>query len=260
MAGLATVAAPHRCARVRCRSARVPMSAVVPSPFARFLRNGPIPFVIGPLRADYRGLRALARSTNREHGLLASGICTGSCLLPGPLTAMRQQSSPLRRRPVPSLRYIATNCFLSRSPASTSPCVQTIPERRNPAPLEVIFVGGLIPLKACDLALRGAAPLLRNGLARFTVVGDGPERQRLEQLTRSLGIKNAVTFTGWVSHPEVFSRLRSADVFVFPSLSENGAGVVFQALASGAVPVVVDFGGPGDIVSSRCRLQGAPDQ
>jgi len=115
-------------------------------------------------------------------------------------------------------------------------------------PLELIFIGGLIPLKACDLALRGAAPLLRDGLARFTVVGDGPERQGLEQLTRSLGVEHTVTFTGWLSHAEVFSRLRSAEVFVFPSLKENGGGVVFEALASGAVPVVVDFGGPGDIV------------
>jgi len=37
-------------------------------------------------------------------------------------------------------------------------------------------------------------------------------------------------------------------VFVFPSLRDNGAGVVFEALATGAVPVVADFGGPGDIV------------
>jgi glycosyltransferase involved in cell wall biosynthesis len=35
---------------------------------------------------------------------------------------------------------------------------------------------------------------------------------------------------------------------VFPTLRDNGAGVVFEALASGAVPVVADFGGPGDIV------------
>jgi glycosyltransferase involved in cell wall biosynthesis len=112
----------------------------------------------------------------------------------------------------------------------------------------LIFVGGLVPRKACDLALRAAAPLLRSDLARFTVVGDGPERDRLKQLASSLGIENAVCFCGWLSHAEVLRRLRSADVFVFPSLRDNGAGVVFEALAAGAVPVVADFGGPGDII------------
>jgi glycosyltransferase involved in cell wall biosynthesis len=116
------------------------------------------------------------------------------------------------------------------------------------AKLELIFVGGLIPCKACDLGLRAAAPLLRNDLARFTVVGDGSEREHLERLVKSLGIENAVSFAGWVSHEEVLKRLRSADVMVFPSVRDFGAGVVFEALATGAVPVVADFGGPGDIV------------
>jgi glycosyltransferase involved in cell wall biosynthesis len=89
---------------------------------------------------------------------------------------------------------------------------------------------------------------LRGDLARFTVIGDGPERDRLEQLARSLGIEKAVSFCGWLSHAEVLKHLRSADVFVFPSLRDNGAGVVFEALGTGAVPVVADFGGPGDIV------------
>jgi glycosyltransferase involved in cell wall biosynthesis len=49
-------------------------------------------------------------------------------------------------------------------------------------------------------------------------------------------------------HAETMLRLRSADVMVFPSVRDFGAGVVFEALALGAVPVVADFGGPGDIV------------
>src|SRR5207253_8364129 len=96
--------------------------------------------------------------------------------------------------------------------------------------------------------LRPAAPILRSALARFTVVGDGPERKRLEQLVRSLGVEKRVSLTGSLRHAEVLKHLRSADVFVFPSLRDNGAGVVFEALGSGAVPVVADFGGPGDIV------------
>jgi glycosyltransferase involved in cell wall biosynthesis len=125
-------------------------------------------------------------------------------------------------------------------------------DSRSPAPgakFELIFVGGLIPCKACDLGLRAAAPLLRSELAHFTVLGDGPERNRLEQLVKSLGIEKAVSFGGWVRHAEVLSSLRSADVLVFPSVRDFGAGVVFEALASGAVPVVADFGGPGDIIN-----------
>jgi glycosyltransferase involved in cell wall biosynthesis len=72
----------------------------------------------------------------------------------------------------------------------------------------------------------------------------------LEELARSLGIEKAVSFCGWVSHAEVLRRLRSADVMVFPSVRDFGAGVVFEALACGAVPVVANFGGPGDIVHS----------
>jgi len=138
--------------------------------------------------------------------------------------------------------------FVPEPGISRSLCAE---DQRGPKPnakLELVFVGGLIPCKACDLALRAAAPLLRNGSARLTILGDGPERNRLEQLVASLGIGNAVDFRGWVNHADVFTQLRSADVMLFPSVRDFGAGVVFEALACGAVPVVADFGGPGDIV------------
>ena len=125
-------------------------------------------------------------------------------------------------------------------------------DSRKPDPgakLELIFVGGLIPCKACDLGLRAATPLLRNDLARFTVVGDGPEREP-PRATCEIPWNRGRLFpsVAGFSHAEVLRRLRSADVLVFPSVRDNGAGVVFEALASGAVPVVADFGGPGDIV------------
>ena len=70
----------------------------------------------------------------------------------------------------------------------------------------------------------------------------------MEQLTKSLGIEKVVSFPGWLRHGEVLQRLGEADVLVFPSVREFGGGVVFEALAMGALPIVADFGGPGDIV------------
>jgi glycosyltransferase involved in cell wall biosynthesis len=72
----------------------------------------------------------------------------------------------------------------------------------------------------------------------------------LEQLTKGLGIERAVSFVGWLSTAETFALLQRADVMVFPSLREFGGTVVFEALSLGTVPVVADFGGPGDIVKS----------
>ena len=115
----------------------------------------------------------------------------------------------------------------------------------------MIFVGRLIPLKACDLALRAASELLRTGKGHFTVVGDGPEKERLHDLAKSLSIDNAVTFTGWLTSSDTLALVEQADVLVFPSLREFGGAVIFEALALGAVPVVADFGGPGDIINSQ---------
>ena len=101
------------------------------------------------------------------------------------------------------------------------------------------------------MAVRAAASLLQKGIARLTIVGDGPKRADLEQLADNLAIAKEIAFVGWLSHSETMLRLQKADVLLFPSIREFGGGVVLEALALGVVPVVVDYGGPGDIVHSK---------
>ena len=69
-----------------------------------------------------------------------------------------------------------------------------------------------------------------------------------------------MTFTGWIEHAKLQEHLRGAQIFAFPSLREFGGGVVVEAMASGLPPIVVDYGGPGEIVSDDCgiRLPMAP--
>jgi len=227
----------------------IPMSAVIPSPFAFFLRKGPIPLVIGPLQAALPFVKGFSQAKNEKQW--SSGLRNCYRFLPFARSTYRHAAAIIGASSQACGEFTAHRdklFFVPEPGISASLCCADSRISRPSSKLELIFVGGLIPCKACDLGLRAAAPLLRRGLARFTIVGDGPEQDRLEQLVRDLGIETTVVFSGWINHDEVLTRLRSADVMVFPSVRDNGAGVVFEALACGAVPVVADFGGPGDIV------------
>jgi glycosyltransferase involved in cell wall biosynthesis len=227
----------------------VPMTAVLPSPFAFFLRKGPIPFVIGPINGGLPYVQGFSQASNEKQWI--SRFRKLYRVLPFARSTYRNAAAIIAASSQTYAEFAAYRDKLFFVPEPGIARTLCDGNTRNPEPgakLALIFVGGLIPCKACDLALRAAARLLRNDLARFTVLGDGPERSRLEQLAASLGIEKAVSFCGWVSHSEALRRLRSADVMVFPSVRDFGAGVVFEALAAGAVPVVADFGGPGDIV------------
>lgn len=236
----------------------LPMTPVLPSPFAYFLRKGPIPFVIGPVHGCLPWPPGFAKQNEREWVLYIRSLYR---FLPFARSTYHNATAIVAASSQTYAEFPAyqDKMFFVPEPGIAPSLISADSRRSEPGSrLELIFVGGLIPRKACDLALRGAAALLRNDLARFTVVGDGPERNHLEELTRSLGIENAVSFRGWVSHEEVLSHLRSSDVMVFPSIRDNGAGVVFEALASGTVPLVVDFGGPGDIVHPEVGYKVQP--
>jgi glycosyltransferase involved in cell wall biosynthesis len=227
----------------------VPITAVLPSPFAFFLRKGPVPFVIGPISGGLPWPSGLSQLENQKEWV--SGLRRLYRALPFTRSTYRYATAIIAASSHTYEEFAVYRDKLFFVPENGIDLSIFPDDSRNQKPvaqLELIFVGGLVPRKACDLALRAAAPLLRSGLASFTVVGDGPERNRLEQLSASIGATKAVTFCGWLSRAEVLSRLQSADVLVFPSLRDFGGGVVFEALAAGAVPVVVDFGGPGDIV------------
>jgi glycosyltransferase involved in cell wall biosynthesis len=122
---------------------------------------------------------------------------------------------------------------------------------RGPAtlPLKVTFVGRLVPYKGTDMLLAAAAPLIREGKVVVDVIGDGPEMESIKKLVDRERIASGVTFSGWIEHTKLQERFSRADVFGFPSVREFGGGVVLEAMMLGLAPVVVDYGGPGELVS-----------
>jgi phosphatidylinositol alpha-1,6-mannosyltransferase len=91
-----------------------------------------------------------------------------------------------------------------------------------------------------------AQPTLRNGPWRYWIVGDGPDRARLEALAHSLGITSKVLFWGALSDDELRAAFATADLFVMPSNplrpdgrpAGEGFGLVYLEAAAWGVPSI----------------------
>jgi glycosyltransferase involved in cell wall biosynthesis len=121
-------------------------------------------------------------------------------------------------------------------------------------------VGRLTPLKGFDMIIEAMAgsPLLRD--TDLTIVGEGPERASLEQAVRHYGLEGNVSLPGWLPQKEVAAALADSQAFVFASVKDFGGGAVLEGMASGLPCVVIDYGGPADLVdeSTGIRVPMAP--
>jgi len=108
-------------------------------------------------------------------------------------------------------------------------------------------VGRLVSPKGIDSFLRAAREVVKQiPDTLFVIVGDGPDRGKLETLARGLGIGANVLFTG--SRSDMPSVYASLDIFVLPSLSEGMPMVVLEAMASRKPVIATDVGAVSKLV------------
>ncbi|HKP89685.1 MAG TPA: glycosyltransferase [Thermoleophilaceae bacterium] len=106
------------------------------------------------------------------------------------------------------------------------------------APLEVLTVGRVDPVKGQPLLIEAVAELRRRGVdARLTFVGDGPGLAELTALADRLGVADRVEFPGAVGQDEIRAYYRRAGAFALPSFAEGLPVVLIEAMACG-LPVV----------------------
>jgi len=119
-------------------------------------------------------------------------------------------------------------------------------EGRMPPRPRVVFTGRIHPQKNLDLLLDIWPDVARDTRASLVLVGDGPDRSRLEEKARTLGVADRVVFAGAVADPAEF--LRAADLFVLPSVAEGMSNSLLEAMASGLASLASDIGGNRDLI------------
>ncbi|CUI50383.1 glycosyltransferase family 4 protein [Cognatishimia activa] len=227
-----------------------PLTPTVNSLLARKCKRAGVPFVMGPLNGGVPWPREFREAQVREREWLsfvrsvyqlnpartrslgnASAIIVGS----------RHTQSEIPKRFQDKVVYIPENAISrDRFAISTPPKAGDV--------MRGCFIGRLVPYKGADMAIKAAAPLMKEKRFALDVIGDGPELEPLKALAAELGVTEQVTFHGWVAHEDVQSVARQSQLFIFPSVREFGGGVVLEAMALGLVPVICDYAGPGELV------------
>jgi glycosyltransferase involved in cell wall biosynthesis len=135
----------------------------------------------------------------------------------------------------------------------------------------LLCIGRLAPAKCQVLLVQACAQLRDAGVPfRLTLVGAGPDRERVERAVTLLGLQDRITLTGALNQEEVREQFENADIFVLPSLAEGIPVVLMEAMASGVPCVTTPVNGipeliehertgllarPGDVASLALQLR-----
>lgn len=130
---------------------------------------------------------------------------------------------------------------------------------RDTPPFRVASIGVLRHWKGFHLGLRAFAEIAQDVPdAEYWLIGNGPERGRLEQLACDLGISDRVRFWGQIPRHEVLERLAGCDVLLHPTLHDSGGWVSLEAMAAGRPVICLDLGGPAMEVTEETGFKIPP--
>jgi glycosyltransferase involved in cell wall biosynthesis len=112
---------------------------------------------------------------------------------------------------------------------------------------ELTMIGSLVPKKNQQLAIHVVAELFKRGIdVQLNLLGEGSEREKLEEVTQQLNLAEHIFFRGNVDEPERF--LKKSAVYLHTARYEPFGLVILEAMAAGLPVVCADGGGNRDII------------
>lgn len=125
----------------------------------------------------------------------------------------------------------------------------------------ILYQGRLVSTKGAEILLQAAGTLLEHGHAiELLLVGDGPERARLESIAARPPLTGKVRFAGRLSPEDLERQLSQATIVVVPSLAGEVFGLVVAENMLRGVPLIVsDLGAFVEVAGDSCAVFRAGD-
>lgn len=225
-----------------------PMTPTLPSPIAKL---SPVPFILGPLNGGLRWPKQFSSEQGREREWL-SDFRNFYKRLPYQKETYKYSDVVLAAfdHTIADLPASCQDKVINFPEVGIDPSLFSYTERPARNRLTILYVGRLVPYKMPEVVLQAFARSEVLQSHELVMVGDGAERERLEEIIGTNELESCVRLLGQISHEDVSRLMREADIFAFPSIRELGAGAVIEAMACGLACVVVDYGGCGGLVDS----------
>ncbi len=230
-----------------------PLSPTIPSSLARHCKQAGVPFVWGPINGGVPWPRGFDSIRRRENEWLSyvRGLYRA---MPGYRSTRNNVNAIIvgsmdTWKQLPS-KYHSKSVYIAENAVDPDLFVDRVDHSHTGA-LRVGFIGRLVPYKGADILIEAAAPLVRSGRIEIDILGDGPQMPFLRNLIRSEALSDQIRLLGNIKHAEIGRILSRCSVLGFPSIREFGGAVVLEAMSLEMVPIVVKYGGPGELVNSR---------
>jgi glycosyltransferase involved in cell wall biosynthesis len=136
---------------------------------------------------------------------------------------------------------------------------QFVPRNPSGAPgLRLLCIGNLVPKKAHHVLIKACEILKKRGLDfELLIIGTGPLRQRLEELTSLLNLNDRITFTGGIPNDKIIDYLTPDAILVVPSMYVPGGErdgmptVIAEAMAMGTPVIATHAAGIPEVVTDH---------
>ncbi len=151
--------------------------------------------------------------------------------------------SPAIARSLPVTSILIPNCY-------DQTVFREAPTLDPSAKHELVFSGRLVSSKGVDTALKALALLAKkNSHPRFTIIGDGPEKEHLQQLVLNYALESQVTFKGPLLGSDLAQELQRHRIQLVPSLWAEPFGIVaLEGAACGCTVIGSALGGLPDAI------------
>lgn len=116
----------------------------------------------------------------------------------------------------------------------------------------LVTVARLIPRKGIDLLIHACAAVRDKGIDfQCHIIGDGPERNRLQRLVGRLNLEAYIYFHGNLDKTQIAGKLPQFNLFVLPSYAEGMSNAALEAMACGLPLLLTDTGGSRELIDGN---------